>query len=313
MKLSPGLARALHIPLAQPNLIMNDSLLNRSIEQHPSVRRKSAVEPEGILIQVRSEMFLGNSSVVDAQKPTLEQGRDEMDARKHRFGGLFALPVQNDRLVLEAQALQLVVSLPSISDDFSSGSNDSLDERFQALGRRIRNQSESYPTRTFAPDFDGCGDQGFEFSHRSSSITPQPTSDNDFIDFHFSRQGLAAGAYHSAAQLMKAGPSGLITPQTQDSLKAKCADAALLAGNPPGRSKPEPQREMAAMKDGSGGHGDILPARSAVEEPALGLPCLPMAASGAAKSFRPADARQVITAGLFGAKPMLEFEQGLRI
>jgi hypothetical protein len=292
---------------------MNDTLLNRSIEQHPSVHRKSTVEPEGILIQVRSEMFLRNSSVVDSQKPAFQQGRDEMDARKHRLGGLFALPIQNDGLVLEPQAPQLVVSLPSISDDFGTGSNDSLDERFQALGGRIWNQSESYPAGTFAPDFDGSSDQGFEFSHRSSSITPQPTSDNDFIDFHFARQGLTARAYHRAAQLVEAGPSGLITPQAQDSLKAECADAALLAGNPPDRSKPEPQREMATMKDGSGGHGDILPARSAVEKPALGLPCLPMSALGTAKPFGPADASQVIAAGLFGAKPMLEFEQGLRI
>jgi hypothetical protein len=144
-------------------------------------------------------------------------------------------------------------------------------------------------------------------------IASQTTSNNDFVDFHFIREGLAARTYHCPTQLMKTGPSGLITSQPQDSLKAQGTHAALLAGDPPDRSKPKAQWQMTAMKDGPGSHGDVRSTRSTVEEPALGLPRLSVAALRAPKTFRPAHAGQVITAGLFGTKPMLEFEQGLRI
>ena len=129
------------------------------------------------------------------------------------------------------------------------------------------------------------------------------------INLHGARQAVAAGANYRPAQLMQHGPRRLVTSQPQDALQTKGADAVLLAGNLPDGAKPDRQRQMAVLKDGSGRDRHLVAAMAA--KPAI-APYRPSFGSRTARAHPargPTQRRQILNAGLLAGKTPLRFQQ----
>ncbi len=86
---------------------------------------------------------------------------------------------------------------------------------------------------------------------------------------------VAAWPDHGPPQLAQDRPSRFVAAQTQNTLQSQGADAALLIGDEPHRSKQTLQGQVAVQEDGAGNDRYFVPATAA--EPAISpnLPSLP--------------------------------------
>jgi hypothetical protein len=64
--------------------------------------------------------------------------------------------------------------------------------------------------------------------HRVPVVVDLGIAAAGLVNFHPTRQPIAAGPNHRAPQLMQPGPGGPITTQSEDSLQTQCAGAILL-------------------------------------------------------------------------------------
>ena len=236
-----------------------------------------------------------------------------MDSGQQEFGGLLAPALKNERGMVVAHAFKPRITPSAIRDDFRPRRHHLSHKSTQASRRGVRDPLKANPPSFRAPDLGGNGYQGFRMSeHQSSGIT-LVSSDHDFVDFDLSGQGLPARSNHTSPQLVQTRPSRPIAAHAQYPLQPQCTHAPFLAHNPPNRTEPKSEGDMASVEDGAGRDRDVRSAGTAVQQPAGGLPSLAMPASRAAKTLWPAHPYQISPAGLLCAKPMFEFEERLRI
>ena len=286
----------------------NDRLLNRSVEQHPPVGRRTTVEAESEFVEIGAEVLLGDSSVMSSQEPPLKQRRNAMNPGQRNFRSLFALSSQNGRKVFESQLVDTSISRSPIGSNFRPRGHHAQNKGFQALCAMAGDLLKSYTTRAFPSNFYGDDKHCFGTVKTKTASAPLVAANNDLVNFYFARQGLTSGPNHCVSHLVEAAPGSPVAAQPQDSLQPQRADAAFLAGDPPDRSEPKSKREMAALKDGACHNRDIRPAGPAVHKSAAGFPRLVMAALGASEPTGPSETNKVISTGLFGSEPMLKFE-----
>ena len=289
---------------------LNDAILDCPVEQHPSVRGGTPVEPEGEFLKIGWEMFPGNPPVMNSKKPSLQQRSDTVHTWQQSFCRLLTLSGQDSGVVSVAKRPNAAVAQPPISQHLRSGLDHLLNEVFQALRGVARNILKSDSARSSSPYFYGCHDHGLGPLGTKTTAASLTASDNDFIDFNFSGQEFASWPYHGATQLVKAVPRRFVASQPKDSLQSQGADPALLACDPPDRPKPKSKRKVAALKNRACRDGDIRSAGPTVQEAAACLPKLAMGTARTSESRRPSNAGEIIPASFFCADPMLEFEQG---
>lgn len=289
---------------------LDDGVLDRPVEEHPSMRGRPAVKPEGEFFKIGWKMFLGNPAVVNSKKPSFQQGSDTVYPWQQRLRRLFALPGQYRWAVVVAKRPKAIVAPPPIGQHLRSGLDHALNEIFQALRGIARNLLESYPARPRSPYFYGRHEHGLRPVGTKATTASLTASDNELIDFHLPGQKFASRSYHGATQFVKAVPSRLVAAQPKNSLQSQGADPALLACDPPDCPKPESKGKATALENGACRDRDIPPASPTVPEAAACFPSLVMGAAWASEPRRPANPGEIILAGLVGSKPMFEFEQG---
>src|ERR1700677_1020533 len=102
---------------------------------------------------------------------------------------------------------------------------------------------------------------------------------------------------------------GLVTLQPQHPLQTHGADSVLLAGHVSGGTKLERQRQVAVLKDGPGGHRNlVVPSRTSHKKVGF-RPTLSSTAARTAKALRPAEIGQVLPAIRLGRKSGLQLHQ----
>lgn len=132
-----------------------DRLLSEPVEQLPPVFGTATIEPKGEFVQVAAQLEFGKASMVDSQKPALEQGRGVMDSG-HKLGGFFAVLFWNSRPMNIPQLGHVHVDRQSIRDDHRAGNDGFLDERHQVFLGGVRDMLNSNSAGSMPANF--CGD-----------------------------------------------------------------------------------------------------------------------------------------------------------
>src|ERR1035437_911964 len=121
------------------------------------------------------------------------------------------------------------------------------------------------------------------------------------------RQPVSSGPNHRPPKLVQPGPSGLIAAQTQNPLHPQGARPVLLAGHPPGRSKPHRQRLTRVLEDRPGRDRNLVIAPGTLPQNLPHRPSSIPAAPRANEALRPPQAEQIVPASLLRAKPIFQF------
>ena len=285
-------------------------LLNQSIKQHSSGFGRPSVESKGELIQVISQLFAGHPALVDAQQPAFEQCGDPMNSGKHHSCPLLALVVQDGRIMDIAEFRQSVIPPSAIRYDCAAWSNLLAHESNEVLARGMVSLLQPDSSHSFATDFGSNDDQRPPSLSMSAS---DATTDDGFIHFYRAGQQLASWPNHCSSQFMQDHPGCFITTQTQRPLQSQSADATLLIGHPPYRTKPYAQGKLGGLKNGPSCYGNVPSTTATLPQPTSHLPCLAMSALRASEPVWPAKAKEIVPTGFLRTKPLLELQKSLGI
>lgn len=202
------------------------------------------------------------------------------------------------------------IRCPSIGDDDCSRLYHVLHELHQALARRVSNALESDAPHPAASDFGGDHDERLGLSEVAFALAGLDAPEVDLVRFNFLRQRLPSGTHHGTPQLLQAAPRRPVAAQAQGSLEPQGGHATLLVGDPPERSEPHPQRQMAVLEDRPRGDRDVGPTGATHQDPSPApLPTLTVATGPALKPIRPAYLNQVGAARLLSTKVVFELQQ----
>ena len=124
----------------------------------------------------------------------------------------------------------------------------------------------------------------------------------------------AAGCDHAAAQLAAQQPGASVRAQAELALQLQRRDAVGMGGHQIGGPEPRGQRQLGVVHDRPGGHRGLFAAAGAFPRPRFGLqlPRFALAAVRTDEALGPARHEEVLDAGGFVRKTLLELDQGTR-
>ena len=281
------------------NRIDQDCLLQQPVEKLSPTDRGPSVKPKNEFIKIMVQIPMSYTALMDPKQPPFEQGCDPVNAGKIHQRGCASFAIQDRGIMLVTQSLQTSISLPSIGDDHTTPSDMRAHESSKNPSFGIGDSLKSYSTNLLATFFRCDTDENL------MSLS----ADFSFVNLHPSGELFSAWPDHSPAQLVEHGPRGFVASQAQGSLKSERTDPALLIGDPPDRSEPEAQADLAPFKDCAHCNPDVPMAASTSQQTACGFPDLLMVTSRAVDAFGPAEAEQIFAASMFRSESVFEFEQ----
>ena len=145
-----------------------------------------------------------------------------------------------------------------------------------------------------------------------SRIASRPTNEG-FIDLDTPTQAIASWSYHGPTKFVEPGPSGRVTPQSQEVLDAHGTGAVLLSDDVPDGSEPQNQRLMRILKDRACRDGGLIPTPPANQTATSGSPRLRGAAAWADKPLWPTKPEQVVAARLLSRETLLQLDDRPRV
>lgn len=287
-------------------------LLDETVEELSPMGRKPTVESEGEFLQVVGQMLPRDPSLVNTQEPPLEQGGNAVHMRQEgRALGIFSSA--RSRLMNIAEILHMGVGKPAVSYDRGGWCDHLPNESGQVVVGSARDDLKAQTAHPFVADFDGGSYYGLRTERHSETgtlATPfASAADIDFIDLDLSAKLLSIRPDHRPAQLMEAHPGSSIAPKLQGPLEAQGAQSSLLVGEPPDRPKPEPEGQMAAVKDRTCGLRNHHATLAALPGSPRQEPALPVTTSRAQEAVGPANLDQISPAGFFSSKLPFKFHQ----
>jgi len=204
------------------------------------------------------------------------------------------------------------VPAPTISANHAPGLYTISHGACKAQRRCIDHSTKAYPSESLPLIFNRYDNQSLA-TGSSPCLARSLPAHIGLIYLHGSSQPITPGPYHGSAQLMKPSPSGSIAPKSQNPLKTQSTDSVLLTDYIPHSPEPEPQRLGRVLKDGSSNNRCLEVAKPTSIKRSTRRPRLVMAASRTAKSIWPPEIKQVLLAGFFVGKSLLEFKKGPRV
>jgi len=287
-------------------------LLHEAVKELPPMGREATVESEGKLLQVVGQMLARNASLVDAKKPPLEEGGDAVHPWQKRlaFRGFSSA---RSRFMNIAGILHMGVGKPAVSYDRRGWGHRLLNESSQLIMGPTGYDLKTKTPHALISNLDGSGYHGLGVMRHTEARTLATSfasaADIDFIDLNLTAQLLAVRPDHGPTQLVETHPGRSIAPKSQCSLEPQGAQPGLLIGDPPDSPKPEPERQVAAMENGSRGRRNHGATIAAPPGPSRQQPALPVTASRTPEALGPANLDQIIPAALFCSKLTFKFHQ----
>jgi len=214
------------------------------------MRRQSPVKPEGILIQIISQMFLRDRPLMCTQQPPFDQRDNKMYMRQQFRRILFTLGNVMDTMRI-VFFFQRDVTKPPISNNHAFGRDIFLYERDQAIGRSIRNYLKTYSTKFLFLHFNANDYQSLRFGFSSPYILFNATYEG-FVYLNSALKPISTRANHCASKLMQPSPCGLIPPKSHGMLQFFCTRSGLLRHHPPHNVEPQTKRFTCPLKNCSG-------------------------------------------------------------
>lgn len=263
------------------------ALLDQAVEQLSPNRRMPAVESEGVLIEVVFELIRRCAPLEGAEQPPFEQCRDAMNSWK------LDAPRPGQPAVPIPHIFEPAISPLAVADDPGAFSNVLLHEFNDSGTLVVWNLGDPDATSSCPADFGGDYHDIFCFPRM---IPRAQAADQRLINLDVAGKLFTSWPDHGSTQFMQHGPRCLITGQPEQSLEPHCTDSHFLVGHPPYGSIPQPQGNLASMKDGSSRDRQVCIATMATENPLLGTPRLSRLAPRTEKSFGPSNPFEVIPA-----------------
>jgi len=174
-----------------------DGVLSEAVEEQIAMARPPTVEPERELVEVIVQMGRADGPLMRAQKPALEERRDEVSAWQQLIRRFRMVAEKGDAMPV-AMRLQAVVPEPAIGVHQAAGLDDVVDERLQTVRRAIRDATEANP-----PEFPALvlhRDDRQDFLLRSAAahaFLERP--DERLVDLHLAGQAIPSRPDHCAS------------------------------------------------------------------------------------------------------------------
>lgn len=165
----------------------------------------------------------------------------------------------NNHVVFIDQFRQLVVSCPSIGQNFGTTFNNIANERHQTFTRHIR-----YPAHPYASE----PPRRMNFNRKNHNLlifTTSPSLAVNLSLFHLgaATESISTRACHGLPQFMQPRKSRLIAPQAKHAFQSQSACPVLLTDHEPHRSKPDLQGYLRPIKNGPSCYRDLTSAMPA--------------------------------------------------
>src|SRR5271157_872573 len=288
-----------------------DRLLDKSIEEFATTTGRPPVEPECEFVQVIVEMFTTHRSLVRAEQPALQQRRHPMNSW-HQLRGRFLLPPEKGDPVSISSGFHWIVSKPAIRVDGTTRLDSLLHKGEQTLRRRVAYAAHPDASNSRAILFRSNDNQGLGFRLSPASALFQ-TSNIGLVHLDCAREPIASRTHHRPPQFVQPRPSCLVTSQSQHPLQAQGTGSVLLTGDPPHGSKPQDERLASILEYRPGRDRRLISAGGALQQNRSQRPRPGPAATRAAITVRPAQSKQVVTAGGLVSESGLELGQILRV
>src|SRR5215813_10634361 len=273
-----------------------------------------AVEAENEFIEVGLEM-LAAQPVINAQSPNLEVGKDAVHPGQYDVRGHLA-----DDMRIMGDVGGTGVPGPTIGLCGGAGGEIGGEKGMKAGGRIIGDLAEADATGTAAAilDLDGADDQHFALMAPSATTGDRIvfTTADDFGFIHLDQTGQWAAIWgkHAAAQFGAEQPRRFVGAKSELALQLQRRDAIGMGGHQIGGPEPGGQWQLGVVHDRPGGYRCLFAAAGAFPRPWLRLQ-LPRFALGAVRTdeaLGPARHEEVLNAGGFVRKTLLELDQRTR-
>jgi len=242
-------------------------------------------------------------------QPTFQKSSYTMAFRQQVFSDS---AIRTLDLVAIPHSIKAMVSFPAVRANYTSRYNHFFYGLLQGRSRCIRNTHKSYAPNSLAVFLRGNQQQFFTFS-ASPPATRLCRTDKRLINLNCTREVIAARTYHCSAKLVKPSPGGTVTTKPENTLQAQGIGPVLLACDVPHCSEPERYRLLAVLKNCTRNHGCLSPAGRAFIQSRTNSPRSHLVAYRADETIRPAKFPEVLQAGIFSGKPVLEFHKIARV
>lgn len=282
-----------------------DGTLEKPVKQQPPMLSLSAVESERELVEIVVQMLVADRSLMGTQQPAFQQRGDSV-ARGQQILSHVRLLARN--LMRVSESWQLAVSTPSVCSDHRSTLRGLLHGRFQTGCRGIRDTAKPDSSDASIVDLRRNHDQRFPGGTPSALARPLSTY-ICFIHLHNPLQRVSPRPDHGTPQPMQPGPCRSVTAQSEDSLDPQGARAVLLPRHPPDCPKPQRQRLMRPVKDGTGDDRRLVVTPGTLEQHRTDRPSLPMVTQRARKPRWPAQPKQVVSTRFLRREPRFELRK----
>jgi len=244
-------------------------------------------------------------TLVSAQQPALQQRRYPMHSGQQSVRFL-AAPSNNPFPMDVACGFEAQVRRKAIGDYHAAAGDALLHEGFETVGRGVGDNRQPNSTDTLSIHLSGNGYESLlAYVATAPALFDAPYE--GFIDLNVARKLIATRAHHRPPQFMEPSPRCLIAAETQDSLESQGAGAVLLGDHPPHHLKPQAQGLPRSMEEGAGCCRCLVSALHAVHLGFLGQPRLMRRTSGTAKTLRPPQVRDVLSASILCGEVTVEF------
>ena len=273
--------------------------------------RQSPVKPEGILIQILSQIFWRDRSLMCTGQPPFDQRNDEMNMGQQLGSFFFASRnIPHDMVIFFF--LQRGVTKPPVGNNNAVGPDVFLYERDQTVGGRVRDYPESYPAKFFFLNFNGYDHQGFRFGFSSFGIRLRAAY-KGFVHLNSALKPIPTGTNHCVPKLTQPDPGGFVPAESHGMLQILRACSGLLRHHPPHNVEPQAKRFTRSMKNCSGGDRGLMPALGTDQKRTSGLPELIATAARTYKTSGPTQTENIIATILFCSESCYELFKIFRI
>ena len=289
-----------------PHWRRSHGLLNQSIEEFGPAAGLASVESERELVEVIIQMLAGDSTLVGAQQPPLQQGRHTVHARQ-QDRSRFATSADHPGSVQISERVQSFVALPSVCDHGGPGHDRFLHESMETARRSIRHPTQPDTPDAFSVRLGRHYNQGLVSQVPAASPGLYATHIG-FIYFDLTGKAVTAGPHHRATELVQPSPSRLVTAQSQATLQAQGTDTDLLVRHIPHGSEPRNERSVCPLEDRPNRRRGV-PMTASTLKPSTspGRPSALTTARRTPKTLWPPKLHQVNAATLLGSKTSFEF------
>src|SRR5215469_1707083 len=227
---------------------------------------------------------------------------------RQEFDRRLLVLLQYSHFVSVPSHLQTGISFPSVRVDHAARLDRLGDKGLQTGGRGVPNLTQSDAPGALSVFLAG-------HSHQSLCLCPATanplfqSAQVSLVHLDPTAQLVTARSHHGPSQFVQPCPGGDVAAQTQNALQPQRTGSVLLRRHPPDSPEPQGQRFPGILEDRTRRQRHLVFAASTDQQVTLRCPTRRPATARANETFRPTKLQQVLSTGLFGSKPGLQFSQ----